>query len=74
MPAHVDDPFDDGEKFERRARQSINVRHNHLIARCNGFDELAEFFAVNLRAGHLLAIDARAPRRLELFKLGFGLA
>ena len=58
LSARVDDLFDDGEKLEHGSGQTVDARHHHLIAGSEGFQESAEFLAVNLRAGNLLAIDA----------------
>ena len=52
-----------------RARRSIPS--DHFVTGRNGFDELAAFFAVDLCAGHPLAIDARAPGGLQLVELRF---
>ena len=71
LPARVDDLFDDSERLEHGSRRAVDARDHHLIARCDRFQEFAQFLAVNLRAGNLLAIDARTPRRLELVELCF---
>ena len=71
MSARVNDLFDDGEKFEHGSRQPVDACDHDLIARRDGFQKPAEFLTVNLRAGSLLTIDARTPRRLELVELRF---
>jgi hypothetical protein len=64
--------IDDGEQIERAARQPVDARHRHYVARGEAVEHAGKLGPVGPRARHLLAVDvpAAASGSAKLVKLG----